>query len=55
MAGVKLVVMSPRPKDVDVFEKIYQDEHVVERRGPLRGTEYLGCDNLSFAAQFSDG
>jgi uncharacterized protein (TIGR02118 family) len=28
MAGVKLVVMYPRPKDVAVFEKIYQDEHV---------------------------
>jgi uncharacterized protein (TIGR02118 family) len=28
MADVNLVVMYPRPKDVDVFEKIYQDEHV---------------------------
>ena len=28
MADVKLVVMYPRPKDVDVFEKIYRDEHV---------------------------
>ncbi len=28
MADVKLVVMYPRPKDVDVFEKIYQHEHV---------------------------
>jgi uncharacterized protein (TIGR02118 family) len=28
MAIVKLVVIYPRPKDVDVFEKIYQDEHV---------------------------
>ena len=28
MAGVKLVVMYPRPKDVAVFEKIYQDGHV---------------------------
>jgi hypothetical protein len=28
MAGVKLVVMYPRSKDVAVFEKIYQDEHV---------------------------
>jgi uncharacterized protein (TIGR02118 family) len=28
MADVKLVVIYPRPKDVDVFEKIYQDEHV---------------------------
>src|SRR5882672_698364 len=28
MADVKLVVIYPRPKDVDVFEKVYQDEHV---------------------------
>ena len=28
MADVKLLVIYPRPKDVDVFEKIYQNEHV---------------------------
>ncbi len=28
MADMKLVVIYPRPKDVDVFEKIYQQEHV---------------------------
>src|SRR5271169_3912963 len=28
MADVKLVVMYPRPNDVDAFEKIYQTEHV---------------------------
>src|ERR1700739_602951 len=28
MADVKLVVIYPRPKDVDAFEKFYQDEHV---------------------------
>ena len=28
MAGVKLMVMYPRPKDVDAFEKVYQTEHV---------------------------
>ena len=28
MAGVKLMVMYPRPKDVDAFEKVYQKEHV---------------------------
>jgi hypothetical protein len=24
MAGVKLVVIYPRPKDIEVFEKLYQ-------------------------------
>ena len=28
MAGVKLMVMYPRPKDIDAFEKVYQTEHV---------------------------
>ena len=28
MADVKLVVIYPRPKDVDAFEKIYNTEHV---------------------------
>jgi uncharacterized protein (TIGR02118 family) len=28
MAGVKLLVIYPRPKDIAVFEKLYQEEHV---------------------------
>jgi len=28
MPDMKLVVIYPRPKDVDAFEKVYQDEHV---------------------------
>lgn len=28
MAGVKLIVMYPRPKDIDSFEQKYQKEHV---------------------------
>lgn len=28
MAGVKLMVMYPRPRDIDAFEKVYQEEHV---------------------------
>jgi uncharacterized protein (TIGR02118 family) len=28
MADAKLVVIYPHPKDVDAFEKVYQDEHV---------------------------
>ncbi len=28
MPGVKIVVLYPRPKDVDAFEKVYQQEHV---------------------------
>ncbi len=28
MADVKLVVIYPQPKDIEAFEKVYQDEHV---------------------------
>lgn len=28
MAGVKLIVMYPRPDDIEAFEKVYRDEHV---------------------------
>src|SRR5215472_17954401 len=28
MPDVKLIVIYPRPKDVDAFERIYQNEHV---------------------------
>ena len=28
MAGAKIVVIYPRPKDVEAFEKVYQNEHV---------------------------
>lgn len=28
MRNVKLIVIYPRPTDVDVFEKVYQEEHV---------------------------
>jgi uncharacterized protein (TIGR02118 family) len=28
MAGVKLIVIYPRPKDVEAFEQVYQKEHV---------------------------
>jgi uncharacterized protein (TIGR02118 family) len=28
MPGVKLVVLYPRPKDIEAFEKLYTDEHV---------------------------
>src|SRR5574341_354174 len=28
MAGVKFMVIYPRPKDIEAFEKVYQSEHV---------------------------
>ncbi|MGZ4828137.1 MAG: EthD family reductase [Candidatus Angelobacter sp.] len=37
MAGVKLIVMYPRPKDIDAFEKVYQTEHVPMAVEKLKG------------------
>ncbi|MGH8568477.1 MAG: EthD family reductase [Gammaproteobacteria bacterium] len=28
MSDMKLIVMYPRPKDIEAFEKLYQEEHV---------------------------
>jgi uncharacterized protein (TIGR02118 family) len=28
MAGAKMIVIYPRPTDIDAFEKLYQEEHV---------------------------
>lgn len=28
MPGIKLVVLYPRPKDIEAFEKLYTEEHV---------------------------
>ena len=28
MAGVKFMVIYPRPKDIEAFEKVYQSDHV---------------------------
>lgn len=41
MADVKLVVIYPRPKDVDAFEKIYQSEHV-----PLAVAKLIGKSKI---------
>ena len=37
MASVKLVVIYPRPKDMDAFEKAYADEHVPMAAEKLKG------------------
>jgi uncharacterized protein (TIGR02118 family) len=37
MADVKLVVIYPRPMDFDVFEKVYQKEHVPLAAAKLSG------------------
>jgi uncharacterized protein (TIGR02118 family) len=49
MADVKLVVIYPRPKDVDVFEKIYQQEHVPLAVAKLGGkTKIVAAKILTF-------
>ena len=41
MAGVKLIVIYPRPKDVAVFEEAYQTEHVPLAVKKLAGKKKL--------------
>ncbi|HYM00969.1 MAG TPA: EthD family reductase [Blastocatellia bacterium] len=37
MADVKIVVLYPRPTDIDAFEKLYAEEHVPMARKHLKG------------------
>jgi len=41
MAGAKLVVIYPRPADIGVFEKLYQEEHVPMAVAKLGGKTKL--------------
>ncbi len=51
MPGVKLVVMYPRPKDVDLFEKAYQNEHVPMAVEKLKGKTKLVASKVLGAPQ----
>ena len=47
MAGVKFVVIYPRPKDVEAFEKVYQNEHVPMAVAKMSGkTKMVGSKIL---------
>ena len=42
--AIKLVVMYPRPRDIEVFEKIYNEEHVPMAIAKLAGkTKMVGA------------
>jgi uncharacterized protein (TIGR02118 family) len=51
MPGVKLIVMYPRPKDVDAFEKIYQEEHIPMAVQKLEGKTKLVATKVTASPQ----
>ena len=51
MAGVKLVVMYPRPTDIDAFEKVYQNEHVPLAVEKLQGKTKMVATKVVGAPQ----
>ena len=51
MAGVKLIVMYPRPKDIDAFEKLYQSEHVPMAVEKLGGKTKLVATRVTASPQ----
>jgi uncharacterized protein (TIGR02118 family) len=51
MAGVKLIVMYPRPKDIDTFEKLYQKEHVPMAVEKLKGKTKLVATKVNASPQ----
>jgi uncharacterized protein (TIGR02118 family) len=51
MASVKLVVMYPRPKDIDAFETLYQTEHVPMAVNKLAGKTRLVATKVNASPQ----
>ena len=48
MKNVKLIVMYPRPKNIEAFEKVYQNEHVPMAVEKLAGkTKIVASEVLS--------
>jgi uncharacterized protein (TIGR02118 family) len=41
MAGVKIIVLYPTPKDIAVFEKLYEEEHIPMAVQKLEGKTRL--------------
>ena len=46
MSDVKLIVIYPRPKDIEAFEKLYQEEHVPMAVEKLSGKTKLVATKL---------
>ena len=44
MAGVKFVVIYPRPTDIEAFEKVYTEEHV-----PMAAAKLIGATAFTAA------
>jgi len=51
MAAVKLMVMYPPPKDVQAFERLYQDEHVPMAVKQLAGKTKLVATKVQGSPQ----
>ena len=51
MAGVKLIVMYPRPKDIAAFEKVYLTEHVPLAVEKLKGKTKLVATKVTASPQ----
>ncbi|HTE04088.1 MAG TPA: EthD family reductase [bacterium] len=51
MAAVKLMVMYPPPKDVQAFERLYQDEHVPMAVKQLAGKTTLVATKVQGSPQ----
>jgi uncharacterized protein (TIGR02118 family) len=51
MASVKLIVMYPRPKDINAFEKLYQSEHVPMAVAKLAGKTKFVATKINASPQ----
>jgi uncharacterized protein (TIGR02118 family) len=51
MASAKLVVIYPRPKDVEAFERVYQNEHVPMAVAKMRGKTKIVASKILASPQ----
>ncbi len=51
MAGVKLIVLYPRPKDIEAFEKVYLTEHVPMAVAKLDGKTKIVASKVTASPQ----
>ena len=54
MAGIKFLVLYPRPTNIEAFEKLYQEQHVPMAREKLAGkTKFVATKVLASPSRYA--
>jgi uncharacterized protein (TIGR02118 family) len=55
MAGVKFLVIYPRPTDIEAFEKVYRDEHIPMAAEKMMGKTKIVATKIMDSPQDTPG